>query len=446
MSARYVVSSQGVSAQHYRFASDQQLLACLLIYVGTIVFEGPLRWGLHMVGGESLLYVRDLLALAPAAVAVMAWFSGQASAAPVVGVLALLLVHLFIGLLSLPAAFQAVFGFKVWFPLLLGLAVAPLVEARRESIVWWCRAALLATALGVLVNIVAEYPWIGLSYDTAFGETGGAKQWWTGTDGALRLPGLTRSSVTAATICLLALPAVLAAPGGWWRKSAWVALGWLAIYYTTSKGPLMAVPGLIANVVLLHGFGSTVASALLLIALTLLCVGFPLTAVQLGARKEGVPDVLHSFVERMADEWPRAFRLLSHEGQALWGRGLGGIGTAQSFGEWSRQNAGDNLMVYLIILFGALGPLYVGACVYRLIKFASARDDRDFHVRFTHGVMTAVLVNGFTAGTIEDAVACVALGVVLGIAMAPQPLTAPFSVQVEARASVGARSSRSLRA
>jgi hypothetical protein len=400
----------------YVFGSDRLLLACTLGYVATVVFEGPIRLGLHAVGAGSLLYLRDLAIAIPVFSAVVSWFMGQANAAHVAGIAALLLVHLAIGLFGLPSAFQALFGFKMFLPLLGGLAVAPVVASRPDSLVRVSRFVFLATALGVGTNLFFDYPWIGLSYDTAFGETTASRQWWS--SGELRLPGFTRGSPVAASIALLSLTPLLVQPSKLGLRLCWLLVAVGTIYLTTSKGPMMALPALVVQLVLLQYIRSIKASLVYIAAMAALCLLIPLTTVQLQISEHRVPAVLQSFAQRVVDVWPHALDLLDWW-QVAWGRGLGGIGTAQTFAEASRANPGDNLMVYLLVAFGVLGPLYIALFLMRLSRFTPYHSARDFDLGLMHAWTTVWLVNGFTTSMLEDAMVGVAMGIVLGTVLAP---------------------------
>jgi len=401
-------------SQTYPWVSDRVLLACAGIYLSTTILEGPLRFLLYSVGAASVLYVRDALAAVPVALAAISWAVGTPVAVPLAGALGVLLIHLGVGILSLPMTFQALFGLKMFLPMLLGIAIAPILYRRPQSLVTFCGFALVITCLGVLANMTVEFPWIGVSYDTAFGEKTAGKEWYAGDDGNARLPGLTRSSVTAASIALMALPPVLAGGTSLLRKVLCTALSAATIYFTTSKGPLIAIPILLIQVFFLTGLKSKVLSGVFVSFMNALCLVLPITLMFMPPRRADVPSGFSSFMDRVEDEWPRAMNLYEHAGQALWGRGLGGIGTAQSMGEPALQNSGDNVMIYLLVVFGVLGPLYVAIYTYYLARHTSEREYDDFSVRLTHGWTAAWIADGIVSGMIEDATTGTTLGVLIG--------------------------------
>lgn len=409
----------------YLFASDRLLLGCVAFYALTAIFEGPLRLGLFRVGAGSALYVRDLVIAVPVMVAVAAWLAGQASAVPVPAVLGLLLAHLMIGIFTLPSTFQALFGLKIFLPLLCGVAIAPLLRKQPDALIKFCRLTLVATAIGVGLNLFVDYPWIGLSYDTAFGETSAARQWWSA--GELRLPGFTRGSTAAASIALVCLVPLLLRSTSWKVRAGWILLASATIFLTTSKGPMMTIPALVIEIVLLTRFNSLRPSLVYIWSAAVVCLAVPLIAVNSGASHDDVPRILHSFIDRIVDIWPRAFELLDWQ-SLLWGRGLGGIGTPQTFGEWARVNSADNFMVYILVAFGVLGPLYVVAIVLRVSRVTAEGALGPFELHLSHAWLLVWFVHGFTTNMLEDAIATLSFGVIVGSVMGV-PARQPSSVR-----------------
>jgi hypothetical protein len=407
----------------YRVGSDRWLT---LVAGGTLVsyiLEGPLRYVLHQVGAESALYSRDALAVLCVAQVLLAWLRGQASAAPLAVVVVVLAAHCAIGLLSLPSSFQALFGFKVFFVFLLGFVLAPIIRRRPRALVTFSFVALLTTVLGVVLNLFVEYPWIGLSYDTAFGTTVASRQWWT--TGTLRLPGFARASFTAASILVVALVPLLSAARRTWQKLAFVLLALLGITLTTTKGAWTAVAAvLVVNGAVDFLRSRQLASAMLL-ALAAICLGLPILAVQVGTASGAVPELLSSFMDRVGDMWPRAFGLIETPGQLLWGRGLGGIGTAQEFGEWWKANSADNLMLYVLVTFGLLGLSYVGLFLTRLVRYLGALPGSDVVASCARGWTAAWLAYGFTGGMIDLPITNMTMGLVFGLVfrMGEQPVS-----------------------
>jgi hypothetical protein len=400
----------------YGIASARFVLTVSALTLASYVLEGPLRYALVLGSMESLLYLRDLAAVLAVGLGVLAWLRGDATMAPLVAVVSVLVVHCLIGLLSLPAAFQALFGLKVFLTFLLGFVLAPLAMQRPRALLGYAVFALLATALGVTLNAFVEFPWLGLSYDSAFGSTVASRQWWTAGSGTLRLPGFARASFTAATIVVVALVPLLAARLSVFVKLVLLGVASGTIWLTTTKGAFTGLGALLAFNTLALVFANVQLVNAALCILTFFCLALPVVAVQLGAASGDVPTWLASFMDRVGDMWPRAFALLDHPYQWVWGRGLGGIGAAQEYGEWARANSADNLMVYVLVAFGACGLAYVGVFLWHLMRFLSAREPDDFTASCVRGWTVLWLSYGLTGGMIDQPVMNLIAGLVFGVA------------------------------
>jgi hypothetical protein len=343
------------------------------------------------------------------------WFAGQASAGPIVAVMTILLAHTLIGVLSLPTAFQALFGLKMHLPFLLGFAAAPLIAAQRRGLIAFTTFVFVTGAIGVGLNTVVEYPWIGAEYETAFGTTSAARQWWAA-GGALRLPGFTRASFSAAAVMLVSVVPLVACRVNVVIKAALIGIAGYIIVLTTSKGAIMAVATFAIDVFISTGLRMRAVANAFLITLALICLGVPLLSIQLGLSASSAPSWLGSFMERILDMWPKAFGLMDNVGQAIWGRGTGGIGTAQTYGEPLVLNAADNLFVYLILSFGILGVAYVAVFLLRLMRYMHDLPSTDLMFRCVRGWAVVWITYGLTANMIEEAAINLPAGVAFGIA------------------------------
>jgi len=349
----------------------------------------------------------------------VSWALGQASVAPLAGAVGILLAHQAIGLVTLPRAFQALMGMKIFLWFLLGFAAAPGFVRRPDHLVRVSWFVFVVTALGVVLNRFVPFPWIGLSYDTSFGTTEASKQWWAA--GVLRLPGFARASFSAAMFMLVSLPALLARNKGPLRKTLLVAVAGGVFMLTTTKGAFTGV-AMMSFDMALCAVGLQSVANVGVCALASFCLLLPLVAVQVGASSANVPGWALSFVERIRDMWPRAFALVDEPGQVLWGRGLGGIGVGQNFGEWYKSDAADNLMVYVLVTFGVL---------VRFVSYTSRAPSGDLVSSCVRGWTALWFAYGLTTNMIEEPMMNMAIGVAFGTvfgiaAKAPVPaLEAP---------------------
>jgi hypothetical protein len=395
--------------------SDRLTALVLALAIVSYVLEGPIRFVLHSVSAEMLLYSRDALAAVVVGSCLLSWALGQRSVAPLAGAVGILLVHLAIGMVTLPQPFQALMGMKIFLWFLLGFAAAPFVARRRQALVRVSWFVFLITALGVVLNRFIAFPWIGLSYETSFGATEASKQWWAA--GVLRLPGFARASFNAAMFMLVSLPALFATNKGALRRILLIAVAGVVFVFTTTKGAWTGA-AMIAFDAVLCGLGLQVVANVGLCALASFCLLLPLVAVQVGASPGSVPGWALSFVERIRDMWPRAFALVTEPGQVLWGRGLGGIGVGQNFGEWNKSDAADNLMVYVLVTFGMLGICYIGAFLFRFVTYRTRGATADLQQSCVRGWTALWFAYGLTTNMIEEPMMNMAIGVAFGTVFA----------------------------
>ena len=101
--------------------------------------------------------------------------------------------------------------------------------------------------------------------------------------------------------------------------------------------------------------------------------------------------------------WPRAWELLHHHGHPLWGRGMGGVGTPQTYFEPDRFNAADNLFLYGFVVSGWIalpGFLLLLLSSLRLQPWRSEADTAAFCLllaTLTYGITANVVESGFFA-------------------------------------------------
>lgn len=409
---------------YYLVGSDAFYLNGTALVLLSYLLEAPLRYVLSTVSLSPLIYLRDVMGVLSALTVVLSWMRGQRNASLMAGICALLLLHTLIGVLMLPSFVQPWLGLKTYMPGLLGLSVAPLLARRTPQVVKFAAFCFVVTALGVIVNYWVEFPWVGLSLDGPMGSSLElSKEWWTA-DGQ-RLPGFTRASYIAAQYMLLSLAPLLATQIRWWQRAVLIGIAGEVIWLTTTKGALSGLALVAAYDALTLVPGCAALLPAVMMGMGMLVLGLPLIGVQIGRMSGEVPGWAESFMERIDDMWPRAFQLFDGPASIVFGRGIGGIGMPQTFTEPRTFNAADNLMVFMIVCFGVMGPLYVGALLARFaVRVRQA--PRAPTTRWVGGFLAAILGVGMTTGLIEEAGTCAMLFVSIGLTFAPSQLTIAF--------------------
>ena len=380
----------------------------------TYLFEGPARYVLMLAHVPTLIYLRDVAAFALVAFAVSSWLGGERRLFPLVVAVYVLFLHLLCGVFTLPSVLQPLLGLKVFFTFLFGMAAAGAIAERAQSLAGLALAAFLATACGVALDVVIDFPWAGEAYESAIATVQVSREWSSG--GIPRLAGFARASFDAATIVLVLIVPLLASR--WnvlFRALLWVT-AFATIWLTTSKGALLALAALAVWAVL-EGRSSTKRLVLPWIAtFASICLALPIAATQFGfgVRRSQVAGWLSSFVERIDFMWPDALNTWLTHGNLLTGRGLGGIGFAQVSGEWWRYNAADNLMIYLLVSFGVFAVLYAGGFLVTLRRTFHADPSQEFLALCVRGWALLVFSYGCTSNMVEQPLMNMTIGFCFG--------------------------------
>lgn len=384
--SRVVPNSLGLTGARSRYAqtltpSEANILDRLLFlgfaaYLSTFVIEGPFRYYTAMVGVPSLIYFRDLIAVVSVMLCILRHVaSGGSVLYPPIVCLFTLLLHFLLGiLLSGVEVGPAIFGLKIFWMFIYGLSLSEVVNIQFERFAKVLFVFFFVSVFGVIANKLLErFPWEGNVFETAFGAARATREWWAA--GERRMPGLARASFDAATV-IACSGAVLV---GWYRsallKLLVVALGFGAIYMTTSKGMMVSFMLMAAWLFLVpksqkHAIGICIVAGLFVVQVLL-----PFAALALQVSPQAVysaPSVLSSFTDRIANTWPSAFALFDEPQFWLLGRGVGAIGVPQQFSEnYWRFNSGDNMFMYMFVTFGPLAFYYFGLAAIALLKNVS---------------------------------------------------------------------------
>jgi hypothetical protein len=379
-------------------------------------FDSVVRWVLELASLGPLIYLRDALMLVTIVFGYVELGASRREAVLPFSLLTFMLLGVLISVISgLPAA-QVAFGVKVWLPLLFGflLISSGVVERYDRPRFWlWVWGLLM---FGIVLNVWVTYPWAGMVMNVGGQEIEANREWVT--QSFNRVSGFSRTSFDAAIfIILLAYYLTARVRTVLQQIVIWVLSG-VGIVLTTTKGAILAY--LVSSVVLPLVLSMKPVSVQRTRARPLLAhsvvalFGFvgaaiPLLAGQMwkGEFEQGtVEDLLFSsFGDRVTVTWPNAFGLLSGTQYAT-GRGLGGLGAAQTYFELSKFSPGDNLFVYLYVTAGLAGALIyflplLGVWRLNLLRFGD-------YLAFA--TLLFVYVFGMTVNVVESAVALMAMG------------------------------------
>lgn len=386
-------------------------LTVLALYFSSFVFEGAIRYAFAQAGLASLLYARDLIPLMAIVFIFFMWAEDRVRPSAFLIFLFILTFHLTTGTFYLGGLVQQLFGFKIFLPMILGMAIASYIRpsSNYHQYLPYLIGVFLISFIGLAVNYYLVFPWEGESFESVFAVTEQSRNWTAG--GVRRLAGLSRASFDAASILLVS--AILLWIYFLHSKLRFIifVLAAVGIALTTTKGALLALFafGVAAQ---LSASGKRVAwLKFFLISVTTIIVLIPITSQLVAVSQRTLPENLvwwiSSFVERMEWMWPRAFSLWLDKGNWFVGRGIGGIGVPQQYGEWWLANAADNIFVFVTVTFGFLGWIYFSTVIIKSINWKGQTHEENLTV---FGLLIGIITFGFTANIIEQPILSCILG------------------------------------
>lgn len=332
------------------FRAEAQLLLALYLFLE--VFSAPLKFLFYSTGLSLLTYVSKAgsLVLIFLVVFVVAKVPRVALVIFIVMLMATLrTVTLYDSL------FQGLFGFWVVVPFLFGVFYnRHLFDGRLIRIFefFW-----VVALIGVLGDIIVDYPWKGSSIVVGGVEQDVARDW--SSAGRERLSGFSQISGQVADQLFFLGALLLLIPHAR-RKHIVVFMTVLALYLTTMKTHL------IAYVVLafLEYVRRPIISNVLIAVFGLAVQFFPLYSYfrfSDGRAIDGAYEVaignlpLGSFFQRMSFMWPRVIDYTIERGGWLFGTGIGGIGSALG------RNENEDTVIYGNLKFTAADGLFAYA-------------------------------------------------------------------------------------
>ena len=121
--------------------------------------------------------------------------------------------------------------------------------------------------------------------------------------------------------------------------------------------------------------------------------------------------VFLSFEMRLGIVWPHAMESFTHFGDFIVGRGAGQMGVAQMMYDQANYNPGDNMYLYLLVVFGLPSLLLLALFLYRLFKLNGTKGYVNYLL-----MAVFIFVYGIFANVMESAVLSYFLGSLIAVA------------------------------
>ncbi len=410
-SKRFVINpgNRQFAAEQPQWLNRLQLIGALAFMLSTI-FSGPLRWMLASAGLAVAAYLPIIGGLAVAMLTLAYQFAKGAFGARALMLCACLGYSIFVGMLMIPNPAQVAFATYLFIPIYIGLLLAPAWQRighwpRMIGVLWAC------VVVAVVLNPYLAFPWVGFEYSVGSVSVETGREWWSGD--VQRYSGVSRASFDAAIQSVILLTVAC----GHTAKRTWRVVMYSAtaycIWLTNSKTVLvvLAVAVMCTEI-------SPVALRRIRIPTIAVLVAFgwamPLIGLLYNPRLNALntSSSLHSYEDRLRNMWPEAFDLWFERGTWLTGRGLGALGTAQTYFEPHLFNAGDNLHLYIFVTLGMLAaPLTLYVCW----QVAHLRISKERLGRVPLVLFLVTLTYGLTTNAIENASVALILALVARI-------------------------------
>ena len=385
------------------------IMLTLLAFFVLTALSGPVRMGLSMVGLSMLVYIPNVMMIV-----LIGWqiFSDPHERGfSALNLIALLIpiTAFVIGMQFIPTI-QVAMGIYVLIPFVFGIVCGPVIISNLRHINKFVPWLWVIVSAGVAINYFVTYPWEGFGYSVGSLEVEGSRQWYA-TGGVKRLAGFSRSSFDAAGhIQILALLFVITLKRFITISTVWLISG-AVILLTTTKGMFLVLL-VLSPIVLFRKF--LPQSPIRALPLFFGVLGFALPASTLMFTYDSqfsnptLANLTYSYFDRLNYMWPEAWKLLAENGNMFMGRGIGGIGTAQTYFEPSMFNAADNLFLYWFVVFGWAALPIVILLMLRTIKIKPLEDQEQFTI---YCLLLAVIVYGMLTNIVENAL----FGIICGI-------------------------------
>jgi hypothetical protein len=401
----------GVLSAQPQFIPDMRerfVLFAALAYIAMTLLAGPARMYLSLAGVAPLIYIPNLLIMLA-----IAWqfFAGSHTHgfSPLSLIALLLPIYAAVIGMQFVSPLQTAMGVYVLMPFWFGLCCGPLLirhwhlAGRAVPFLWAIAVA------GILANLYIEYPWEGFEYELGDLDVEGSREWYAA-GGVKRLAGFARASFDAAVhVQLLGILLTLQVRSPLMRILVW-AITIAAIVPTTSKGMLLVTMVLTPVVLLRNALPESPLRALPAL-FGMIGLALPTATLLFTFNSEfsnrTLANATFSFYDRLNYMWPEAWELIRQHGNLLLGRGIGGIGTAQTYFEESLFNAGDNIFMYWFVVFGWAALPGFALLILKTLKLRPHGSDEQMRI---FCLLLATIVYGTMTNIVENAVFAIVCG------------------------------------
>ena len=394
------------------------LIAASLLISET--FAGALRYYLDVAGMSALLYLPKL-----ACVAAVALEIPRTRSQPGVWlVLFAVMVSGLFGLMHGATLGNVGFSLFIYIPLLFGLFCGGYLEQRTGLLSWVVGFCLVASLLGIALDMFTSVPWKGYSYMMGDVELTANKSWAFGSTD--RLAGFARMSTNLAVMIALYSLFLAAFLRSRLLRMLLYPLAFGAIFLTTNKSTAAAYLLTLA-MLFLAGYRMPSATAFLIAVLTGMALPIASLLLNIPQSEAYSAGLLASFNDRLIHSWPNFIEVIINEGWGWWGAGFGAVGSsAAAFPlAWLELlSIADNTALYLWGMLGVFGVLLYLLLFPLLLRL----HDRGPRIRDALlGIVFCTILIGWATDVLEVTTATLFLGMAIAHALTPRERRQPIA-------------------
>jgi hypothetical protein len=392
----------------------QRLLTlAICIYCAIYAFEGVVRYGLNLVGADSLIFLRDVALVVPLIFVGAHQFLTRKLHSAFLIYFFIVLVHGLVFLANFQLLPPALLGAKVFLSTLAGAVGASRFMRPSRTLVIFFLLLWIGTFIGVALDkFGVSFPWVALTTVIDDVQVDVGRDWQIEKeDSGYRAGGFTRSSIHAANIApLLALILIFNLRGLVFRLLVG-GLSMPVIYWTTQKGSLVAYAVVVLLLAIFRHRATIPLKAAFLFFL-LLAVALPLALPGYHMNEENAGGFSNmSFNLRVEMMWPQAWTWINQHGMFPFGVGLGGISGGMQLFAREQFNAADNIFIFMYAYFGMFAVVYLCLTLWAYFRVPTDGSSSD---RQALATLLFIIIYGCVLSMLEDQMTALFFGAALG--------------------------------
>jgi hypothetical protein len=371
-------------------------------------FSGALRFYLDQVGASALMYLPKAACFA---LFVLELGSFKASRGFWMSLL-LLVTSAVLGMLHGASPGNVGFALFMYSPLLFGLVCGEHLEHRKRLLGAVIAFCLVASMLGIALDMYTQVPWKGYSYILADTQLSGNTSW--NANGADRISGFTRLSTSLSVLIAIFSLYLAAFTRSRLKLLVLFTVALAGIYLSTNKSTVAAFA---CTVLMLPFLRQRILCNLVFFIVVAMGVALPVMGLvhDFDPRLASVysDNLLASFYDRLVNTWPDVVRMIQVQDWSLFGAGFGMVGSSVLL--FPVPNAYipavcDNTAVYLWAAFGICGIVLYLLLLPLLIAL---REKTSWMGRALLGICLCITLISWTTDVLEVPVASLFIGLAI---------------------------------